>query len=1015
MWKPGYQQICLLLNGLIIFGICICPLLSETHWILNGIDDGEESSSNNNNNGKIVSVQAFASAKINESEQVKAFRKENENCQKSENLKFLDETFSEFFNFDLMPFFTDRKDFSYPPKVKDILNPKTLKTLYFGSLERKRGAEPICNNIFVSEAEDTVVKIADTFPSDDYPLEKSLIDLNEKDLRHLAELLSAALDDEDYKFFGLYYAGFYWRYLGNPREAATCLQKHLIMSISTAGIYQIGCIHARAKDYYHAIAAFRTSDETLTNGYISQWFHAGGDVHVLTQLYKEANKYYTKALNITEDKKERNLLEQKQALIQCEIAVMEKFQSNTDIGDLKQNLHTWETNQSQMFERMVSIENWFKEKYAYEFLVGGGGALDGIKCYGTKTITTKKHKLLCKIENPQKYEEAILGRRRLKRIEESKNVQELLEEISKAPAQHAAYLNYMLEAHIAFHNYFQKLEPYISIVIDEPQNDKRYPLKLTNFNAATVAPIFEDCDEILKFNKTKLFEANLESFEDFPAFPEMFIPPDNKGYSTSYILTILLALSPSEISPLPWSEPECGAYLEEEIITDSMELFPNLTISDFSKNDQNFQETTLKKYFTSILGSSNKALIGDIGQRISTIMRYQIGPKWISGNLAALYWRYIGKPNEAGICLKFALSDSKNQDLAFIQLSQITMRLGPRYISLAKSIAEKAISIDSSEPIPHYILGYLNFLSNSFYNAKQEFIKALIFEPNFNDAKIGLSGISCLQRSYNFNTVKLKIYPICCWPAEQNAYCNGKGKTKKCYRLALKNDDANKIDFEYVRCGGKYTRKSYPAPASLHLLAPYFISRQNIHEIIIQKKINSIPIPKGGSEDSPVIPLDYGGYDPERFELLKTNLPNMSEFEQDMTDFGEVRENRLRQERENEQLRKAKMTDKEFEEKVLLIQRMKDRKEMMALDVELPSVKYLPEPDEDLIKKGLRYLNPPKENTLADYCVMTEKNKRVLDHPSPTYISVTAKGVRLEDYVDPSSPVTAITRDEPIS
>uniref|UniRef100_A0A914YID3 Uncharacterized protein n=1 Tax=Panagrolaimus superbus TaxID=310955 RepID=A0A914YID3_9BILA len=160
----------------------------------------------------------------------------------------------------------------------------------------------------------------------------------------------------------------------------------------------------------------------------------------------------------------------------------------------------------------------------------------------------------------------------------------------------------------------------------------------------------------------------------------MFIPPDNKGYSTSYILTTLLALSPTEISPLPWSEPECGAYLEGETITDSMELFPNLTLSDFSKNDQNFHETTLKKYFTSILGGGSKALIGDIGQRISTIMRYQIGPKWISGNLAALYWRYIGKPNEAGICLKFALSDSKNQDLAFIQLSQITMRLGPTLI-----------------------------------------------------------------------------------------------------------------------------------------------------------------------------------------------------------------------------------------------------------------------------------------------------------------------------------------------
>ncbi|KAE9545985.1 hypothetical protein FO519_010801, partial [Halicephalobus sp. NKZ332] len=84
----------------------------------------------------------------------------------------------------------------------------------------------------------------------------------------------------------------------------------------------------------------------------------------------------------------------------------------------------------------------------------------------------------------------------------------------------------------------------------------------------------------------------------------------------------------------------------------------------------------------------------------------------------------------------------------------------------------------------------------------------------------------------------------------------------------------------------------------------------------------------------------------------------------------------------------------------------------MALDVGLPS--YLPEPSEDLIKKGLVYLKPPKENTLADYCIMIEKNKRVLDHPSPTYISVTAKGVKLEDFVDLMAPVTTITKDEPI-
>uniref|UniRef100_A0A914QPD2 Uncharacterized protein n=1 Tax=Panagrolaimus davidi TaxID=227884 RepID=A0A914QPD2_9BILA len=522
---------------------------------------------------------------------------------------------------------------------------------------------------------------------------------------------------------------------------------------------------------------------------------------VLTQLYKEANNYYTKALNISDDKYEKELLQQKQAFIKCEIAVIETFKTDSNMNHF--NLHSWESKQSQMFERMISIENWFKEKYAYEYLTGG--PLDGMKCFGTKTEKTKKHKLLCKIENPRKYEDAIFARRQLKRTEESKNVQELLEEISKAPQQHASYLNYMLEAHIAFHNYFQKLEPYVSIIIDEPQNDKKYPLKSTNFKAATVTSDSENCDEMLKFNKTKLFKGTLESFEDFPAFPQMFIPPDNKGYSTSYILTTLLALSPAEISPLPWSEPECGPYLEESII-DSMELFPNLTFLDFSNSTiQNFQEPTLKKYLTSILGGTNKALIGDIGQRINTIMRYSIGPKWISGNLAAIYWRYIGKPKEAVICLKFALSDLKHEDLALIQLSQITMKLGPNYITLAKAITEKAISIDSTEPIPHYILGYLHFLSGSFYNAKQEFLKALILEPSLNDAKIGLIGISCLQKSFNFNTVKLKLNPICCWPAEQNAYCYGKGKIKKCFRLSLKNNEPNKLDFEYVRCSGKYT------------------------------------------------------------------------------------------------------------------------------------------------------------------------------------------------------------------
>ena len=99
-------------------------------------------------------------AKINESEKAKLFRKVNKDCKSIHGkLKFAEETFTQFFNYDLMPFFTDRKDYPLPPKVKDVMNSLTLKALYFGSLQRKKGAEPICSNIFVSEAEATVIKV----------------------------------------------------------------------------------------------------------------------------------------------------------------------------------------------------------------------------------------------------------------------------------------------------------------------------------------------------------------------------------------------------------------------------------------------------------------------------------------------------------------------------------------------------------------------------------------------------------------------------------------------------------------------------------------------------------------------------------------------------------------------------------------------------------------------------------------------------------------------------------------
>ena len=238
-----------------------------------------------------------------------------------------------------------------------------------------------------------------------------------------------------------------------------------------------------------------------------------------------------------------------------------------------------------------------------------------------------------------------------------------------------------------------------------------------------------------------------------------------------------------------------------------MEIFPGLRLSNFINPEMSrkFQEKTLHDYMTSLLGGPNEALIGDIGQRIATLLRYQIGPKWISGNLAAIYWRHFGKTKEAITCLKHALSDGKFEDLAMVQLAQLTIRLGPEYLPKAKSMVQKAIKADPTEPVPHYLMGYLNFLANSLFEAKKEFTKTLEIEPAFEDAEIGLAGIGCLQKSGTFRDIKTRYQPICCWPAEQNAYCFGNNETQRCFRVAIKDNNVTKLEFEYVRCSGKYT------------------------------------------------------------------------------------------------------------------------------------------------------------------------------------------------------------------
>uniref|UniRef100_A0A1I7Z9C8 TPR_REGION domain-containing protein n=1 Tax=Steinernema glaseri TaxID=37863 RepID=A0A1I7Z9C8_9BILA len=88
-----------------------------------------------------------------------------------------------------------------------------------------------------------------------------------------------------------------------------------------------------------------------------------------------------------------------------------------------------------------------------------------------------------------------------------------------------------------------------------------------------------------------------------------------------------------------------------------------------------------------------------------------------------------------------------------------------------------------------------------------------------------------------------------------------------------------------------------------------------------------------------------------------------------------------------------------------------DVKKVLFLDVPLPEVHA--EPSEEMVRKGAFYFKPPTANTFHDFCASYKKGSTFLDQIPSTWVSVTAKGVDYENYIDFTTPVAGHGQFEP--
>ncbi|VDP48900.1 unnamed protein product [Soboliphyme baturini] len=235
-------------------------------------------------------------------------------------------------------------------------------------------------------------------------------------------------------------------------------------------------------------------------------------------------------------------------------------------------------------------------------------------------------------------------------------------------------------------------------------------------------------------------------------------------FSVTALLTTYLNLKIGEEHPLPWYPPFCTPFVNS---------MPNLHLlccdhllgvqraKGRSRRDL-MPEAQLRNDFLKLINVSSSSE-AEIGQRIFTMLKQNIGPKWLLYNLAALYWRIIGITVEAVACLRLALAEKNGipyADVALFQLSYLSYVAGGR-LDDAVSLIHQAIEIDNTEPLPQYLLGYYLVLKSNWTGAVHHLRSCLQADPRFTKASKLFAYARCMQFATFFPNSHLRHLREC--------------------------------------------------------------------------------------------------------------------------------------------------------------------------------------------------------------------------------------------------------------
>uniref|UniRef100_A0A158Q7D9 TPR_REGION domain-containing protein n=1 Tax=Elaeophora elaphi TaxID=1147741 RepID=A0A158Q7D9_9BILA len=544
--------------------------------------------------------------------------------------------------------------------------------------------------------------------------------------------------------------------------------------------------------------------------------------------------------------------------------------------------------------------------------------------------------------------------------------------------------------------FLEKLEHMKEMNMDEPIDKPIYPQKLLPSTTELLEHYLDSGWPNKTLCESSYWHFSLPSMEHLP---QLFLSPDNKGFRSSDLLGKYLGLKDGEKHPLPWHPPFCGNYISEKPLLAIFEL-PGIRAAAAHGHSLQFTEDKLRPLFLKLM--DDKITEADIAQRIGTLMKYKIGPQWLVYNLAALYWRIVGAPGEAITCLRAALQiqPGRYADVALVQLAQIVMRSGTDYDDYLSDVAvllNSAMHIDQNEPIIHFLMGVVRILQKKHNTALTHVRDALILDPLFQPVVAVLHALKCLSKIEQ-GLMAERLHLRCFSQEEPDVYCLGI-HSDRCFTVSKKGEfmgitypvGSKREEENSCRRAFSFAPFILPANPSSVKEAEQKVQKQLIkHSKVVQRKTNV--------DVSDEIPLDYGAEKSLR-KIKKMIAPSMKNFFQTEILFTESivpKEAGMIDSWEMDVL-VDKIT---MPEGRLTLARIPERRGMIAFDIPLPP--ELPLPSKDQITSGFQYIPlPPKHTPNGNFCANTKMSLAILrEQSTSTWLSVTAKGVNLEEFID---------------